>query len=133
VIVDNNTLGFFDTLHPERALPLLELSEGTHRISLADVWTYQSGPDRRLQVLARGLNTAASFTIQKRTDLIGSISASDTDLSVSIMPGVTAPELEIAATSLYDIDVMLKPAQDSIDSFGRHRLRYPGSNCRETR
>jgi hypothetical protein len=86
VVIDNRTLGFFDTLHPERALPLPELSEGTHRISLTDVWTYQFGTDHRLQALERGLSATASFTIQKGMDLIGSISANDTDLSLSVGP-----------------------------------------------
>jgi hypothetical protein len=86
VVIDNGTLGFFDTLHPERVLPLPELSEGTHRISLADVWTYEPGTDHRLQVLDRGRTATASFTIQKRVDLVGSISATDTDLSLSVTP-----------------------------------------------
>jgi hypothetical protein len=86
VVIDNSTLGFFDTLHPERVLPLPELSEGTHRISLANVWTYQFGANHRLQVLERGLNASASFAIQKRVDLTGSISATDTDLSLRVVP-----------------------------------------------
>jgi hypothetical protein len=90
VVIDNRTLGFFDTLHPERVLPLPELSEGTHRISLADIWTYQPGTDHRLQVLDRGRDATASFTIRKRVDLVGSISATDSDLSLSVMP-VTEP------------------------------------------
>ena len=86
VVIDNRTLGFFDTLHPERVLPLPELSEGTHRILLADVWTYQSGTDHRLQVLDRGRDATASFTIRKRADLMGSISTTDSGLSLSVMP-----------------------------------------------
>jgi hypothetical protein len=84
VVIDGDTLGFFDTLHGDRVLPLPILNEGTHKLSLVNVWSYQVGPNDKLQALERGMNVTTSFTTSNRGDLIGYISDADSDLSVKV-------------------------------------------------
>jgi hypothetical protein len=84
VVIDNETLGFFDTLHGDRVLPLPVLNQGAHKLSLVDVWSYRLGPNDKQQTLVRGMNTTASFTTSNKGDLIGYIFEADSDLSVEI-------------------------------------------------
>jgi hypothetical protein len=84
VVIDGGTLGFFDTLHPERPLPLPVLKEGTHKLSLVNVWSYQVGQNNKLLALVRGMNTTASFTTSNPGDLVSYISGSESDLSVEV-------------------------------------------------
>src|SRR6201987_2144905 len=84
VVIDGDTLGFFDTLHFDRALPLPALKEGKHRLSLFNVWSYQIGQNNKLLTLVRGMNTTASFTTSNTGDLVGYISGSESDLSVEV-------------------------------------------------
>jgi len=84
VVVDGNTLGFFDTQYSDRILPLPVLTGGPHRLSLVDVWMYRSGANHKLQVAARGMSATASFTTTKVVDLTGYISESDSELSLQL-------------------------------------------------
>jgi hypothetical protein len=84
VVIDGDTLGFFDTLHRDRLLPLPALNEGTHKLSLVNVWSYRVEANGKQQVLARGMNVTTSFTASRKSDLIGYISESDSDLSVEV-------------------------------------------------
>jgi hypothetical protein len=84
IVIDGDTLGFFDTLHGDRVLPLPVLNEGTHKLSLVNVWSYRVGPNDKQQTLLRGMNATTSFTTPKRGDLVGYISEADSDLSVEI-------------------------------------------------
>ena len=84
VLVDGNVLGFFDTLHPERSLPLPELTDGRHQISIVDVWTYRSGPNEKIQVMTRGLSAKASAAIVRMRPLVGKISVDDLGLSLEV-------------------------------------------------
>lgn len=84
VVIDGDTLGFFDTLHGDRVLPLPVLNEGTHKLSLVNVWSYRVGPNDKQQTLVRGMNATTSFATPKRGDLVGYISESDSDLSVEV-------------------------------------------------
>jgi hypothetical protein len=84
VVIDGGTLGFFDTMHPDRSLPLPALKEGKHELSLINVWSYQIGQNNKLQALVRGMNATASFTTSNTGDLVGYISGSESDLSVEI-------------------------------------------------
>jgi hypothetical protein len=86
VVIDGNTLGFFDTRYSDRLVPLPALSEGTHRLSLVDVWMYRSGANNKLQAAARGMSTTASFTTGKAGDLTGYISETDAGISVQVKP-----------------------------------------------
>ena len=84
VVIDGNTLGFFDTLHPDRVLPLPVLNAGTHKLSLINVWSYQVGQNNKLLALVRGMNATASFTTSNAGDLTGYISGGESDLSVEV-------------------------------------------------
>jgi hypothetical protein len=84
VVIDGDTLGFFDTMHFDRALPLPALKEGTHKLSLVNVWSYQIGQNNKQLALVRGMNTTASFTTSNTEDLVGYISGSESDLSVEV-------------------------------------------------
>jgi hypothetical protein len=84
VVIDGGTLGFFDTMYADRALPLPGLKEGKHELSLVNVWSYQIGKNHKLLALVRGMNTTASFTTSNTEDLVGYISGSDSDLSVVV-------------------------------------------------
>jgi hypothetical protein len=87
VVIDGDTLGFFDTLHGDRVLPLPVLNEGTHKLSLVNVWSYRVGANDKQQALVRGMNVTTSFTMSNRGDLLGYISESDSDLSVRVENG----------------------------------------------
>jgi hypothetical protein len=84
VVIDGDTLGFFDTMHFDRALPLPALKEGMHKLSLVNVWSYQVGQNNKQLALVRGMNTTASFTTSKPEDLVGYISGSESDVSVEV-------------------------------------------------
>jgi hypothetical protein len=84
VVIDGDTLGFFDTMHFDRALPLPALKEGMHKLSLVNVWSYQIGRNNKQLALVRGMNTTASFTTSNTEDLVGYISGSESDLSVEV-------------------------------------------------
>ncbi|MBV8215140.1 MAG: hypothetical protein JOZ08_18185 [Verrucomicrobia bacterium] len=84
VVIDGNTLGFFDTLYSDRSLPLPLLNAGTHKLSLVNVWSYQIGQNNKLQASMRGMNATTSFTTSNIGDLVGYISAADSDLSVKV-------------------------------------------------
>jgi hypothetical protein len=84
VVIDGNTLGFFDTWHRDRVLPLPVLNEGTHKLSLVNVWSYRSGQNNQLRASVRGMNTTTSFTTSNTEDLVCYISENDTDLSVAV-------------------------------------------------
>jgi hypothetical protein len=84
VVIDGDTLGFFDTIHFARALPLPALKEGKHKLSLVNVWSYQIGQNNKLLALVRGMNTTASFTTSKTGNLVGYISGTESDLSVEV-------------------------------------------------
>ncbi|HYZ75457.1 MAG TPA: hypothetical protein VE641_20425 [Chthoniobacterales bacterium] len=84
VVIDGDTLGFFDTMYADRSLALPALKEGKHELSLVNVWSYQIGQNRRLLALVRGMNTTASFTISNTGALVGYISGSESDLSVIV-------------------------------------------------
>ena len=84
VVIDGDTLGFFDTMYADRSLALPALKEGKHELSLVNVWSYQIGQNHKLLALVRGMNTTASFTISNAGDLVGYISGSESDLSVVV-------------------------------------------------
>jgi hypothetical protein len=84
LMIDDNTIGFFDTLHADRSLPLPALKEGTHKLSLVNVWSYRVSQNNKLQASVRGMNATASFTRSNMGDLVGYISESDSDLSVEV-------------------------------------------------
>jgi hypothetical protein len=84
VVIDGDTLGFFDTMHFDRALPLPALKEGKHELSLVNVWSYQIGQNSKLLALERGMNATASFTTSNTGDLVVYISGSESDLSVQV-------------------------------------------------
>jgi hypothetical protein len=84
VVIDGDTIGFFDTLHPDRLLPLPVLTEGKHNLSLVNVWNYQIGQNNKQQAGIRGMNATASFTTSSGGDLVGYISNDDSDLSIRI-------------------------------------------------
>jgi hypothetical protein len=84
VVIDDDTIGFFDTLYFDRPLPLPVLKAGTHKLSLVNVWSYQIGQNNKLLAAVRGMNTTTSFTTSNTGDLIGYISDDDSDLSVEI-------------------------------------------------
>jgi hypothetical protein len=84
VVIDGDTLGFFDTMYADRSLPLPALKEGKHQLSLVNVWSYQIGQNHKLLALVRGMNTTASFTISNTGDRVGYISGSESDLSVVV-------------------------------------------------
>jgi hypothetical protein len=84
VVIDGDTLGFFDTLHADRVLPLPALNAGTHKLSLVNVWSYQVGQNNKLLALVRGMNATASFTTSNTGDLTGYISGGESDLSVEV-------------------------------------------------
>jgi hypothetical protein len=84
VVIDGDTLGFFDTMYADRSLPLPALKEGKHQLSLVNVWSYQIGQNHKLLALVRGMNTTASFTISNTGDLVGYISGSESELSVVV-------------------------------------------------
>jgi hypothetical protein len=87
VVIDGNTVGFFDTLHADYVLPLPVLTPGTHKLSLIDVWSYQVGQNNKLSALMRGMNATASFTTSNTGDLTGYISGGESDLSVEVKGG----------------------------------------------
>jgi hypothetical protein len=82
VVLDGSTLGFFDTLHTDRSLPLPALSEGVHKLSLVNVWSYRLGPTGKQQAGIKGMSANTSFTTSKAADLIGYISQTDSELSL---------------------------------------------------
>ena len=84
VVIDGNTLGFFDTWHRDRLLPLPVLKDGTHKLSLVNVWSYRAGQNNKLQASVRGMNATTSFTTSNAGDLVGYISENDTDLAVEV-------------------------------------------------
>lgn len=84
VVIDDNTLGFFDTLYPDRSLPLPVLKAGTHKLSLVNVWSYRVVENNKVQAAVRGMNATTSFTTSNTGDLVGYISENDTDLSVKV-------------------------------------------------
>jgi hypothetical protein len=84
VVIDGNTLGFFDTLHRDRVLPLPVLSGGTHKLSLVNVWSYRLGQNNQLRASVRGMNATTSFTTSNTGDLVGYISESDSAISVQV-------------------------------------------------
>ena len=84
VVIDGDTLGFFDTMYADRSLPLPALKEGKHELSLVNVWSYQIGQSNKLLALVRGMNATASFTTSNTGDLVGYISGSESDLSVVV-------------------------------------------------
>jgi hypothetical protein len=84
VVIDGDTLGFFDTLYADRSLPLPALKEGRHELSLVNVWSYRIGQNNKLQSLVRGMNATTSFTTSNTGDLVGYISEADSELSVQV-------------------------------------------------
>jgi hypothetical protein len=84
VVIDGNTLGFFDTWHRDRVLPLPVLNVGTHKLSLVNVWSYQLGQNNQLRASVRGMNATTSFTTSNTGDLVGYISESDSAISVQV-------------------------------------------------
>jgi len=84
VVIDGNTLGFFDTLRGDRVLPLPVLNEGTHKLSLVNVWSYRLGQNNQLRVSVRGMNATTSFTTSQVANLVGYISESDSAISVQV-------------------------------------------------
>jgi hypothetical protein len=84
VVIDGDTLGFFDTMYADRSLPLPALQAGKHELSLVNVWSYQIGQNHKLLASVKGMNTTASFTIYNVGDLVGYISGSESDLSVVV-------------------------------------------------
>jgi hypothetical protein len=84
VVIDGNTLGFFDTLHTERLLPLPALKEGMHKLSLVDVWSYGVGANNKQQAGAKGMSATTSFTTSKAADVVGYISETESELSVQV-------------------------------------------------
>jgi len=84
VVIDGNTLGFFDTMYADRSLALPALKEGKHELSLVNVWSYQIGQNNKLLALVRGMNATASFTISNTGDLVAYISGGESDLSVVV-------------------------------------------------
>jgi hypothetical protein len=87
VVIDGNTLGFFDTLYAVRPLPLSVLKEGMHKLSLVNVWSYRAVENNKLKAAVRGMNATTSFTTFRTGDLIGYISEDDSDLSVEVKGG----------------------------------------------
>ena len=84
VVIDGNTLGFFDTLHRDRVLPLPVLSGGTHKLSLVNVWSYRLGQNNQLRASVRGMNATISFTTSNTGALVGYISEDDSAISVQV-------------------------------------------------
>ena len=84
VIIDGNTLGFFDTLHAERSLPLPALTEGIHKLSLVDVWSYRVGANSKQQVGVKGMSVTTSFTTSQANDLTGYLSSAESELSIQL-------------------------------------------------
>jgi hypothetical protein len=84
LVIDGNTVGFFDTLHPERSLLLPGLGPGVHKLSLRDVWSYRGDVNNKLHAGVRGLSATTSFTTSKAADAVGYISETDSELSVQV-------------------------------------------------
>lgn len=84
LVIDGKTIGFFDTLHSERSLPLPTLEPGVHKLCLVDVWNYRSDANSKLHAGVKGLSTTASFTTSKATDVFGYISSAESELSVRL-------------------------------------------------
>jgi hypothetical protein len=84
IVIDGNTLGFFDTWHGDRVLPLPVLNEGTHKLSLVNVWSYRLGQNNQLRASVRGMNATISFTTPQVVNLVGYISESDSAISVQL-------------------------------------------------
>ncbi|MBV8228228.1 MAG: hypothetical protein JO232_23895 [Verrucomicrobia bacterium] len=84
LVIDGNTLGFFDTMYADRSLALPALKEGKHELTLVNVWSYQIGQNDKLLALVRGMNATASFTISNTGDLVAYISGGESDLSVVV-------------------------------------------------
>jgi hypothetical protein len=84
VVIDGNTLGFFDTLYADRLLPLPVLKEGVHKLSLVNVWSYGGGGNSKLHAGAKGMSATTSFTTSKAAEVVGYISEPESELSVSV-------------------------------------------------
>jgi hypothetical protein len=84
VVIDGNTLGFFDTSYADRLLPLPVLKEGVHNLSLVDVWSYAGGGNNKLHAGAKGMSATTSFTTSKAADVVGYISEAESELSVQV-------------------------------------------------
>jgi hypothetical protein len=84
LVIDGKTVGFFDTLHPERSLPLPGLDPGMHKVSLIDVWSYRGDVNSKLNAGAKGMSATASFTTSKAADVVGYISGAESELSVQV-------------------------------------------------
>jgi hypothetical protein len=84
LVIDGNTVGFFDTLHPERSLPLPGLGPGVHKLSLRDVWSYRGDVNNKLHAGVKGLSATTSITTSKAADAVGYISETDSELSVRV-------------------------------------------------
>jgi hypothetical protein len=84
VVIDGNTLGFFDTWHRDRVLPLPVLNEGTHKLSLVNVWSYRLGQNNQLRASVKGMNATTSFTTSNIRELVGYISEDDSAISVQV-------------------------------------------------
>jgi hypothetical protein len=84
LVIDGNTVGFFDTLHAERSLPLPGLEPGVHKLSLIDVWGYRGDVNNKLHSGAKGMSATTSFTTSKAADVVGYISETDSELSVQV-------------------------------------------------
>jgi hypothetical protein len=84
LVIDGNTVGFFDTLHPERSLPLPGLGPGVHKLGLTDVWSYRGDVNNKLHAGVKGMSATTSFTTSKAADVVGYISETDSELSVQV-------------------------------------------------
>jgi hypothetical protein len=84
LVIDGKTLGFFDTLHAERSLPLPGLEPGVHKLSLIDVWSYRGDVNNKLRAGAKGVSAITSFTTSKAADVVGYISETESELSVQV-------------------------------------------------
>ena len=84
VAIDGDTLGFFDTLHAERSLPLPALKAGAHKLSLVDVWSYRVGANNKQEADVRGMSATISFTTSTAAEVIGYISRTDAELAVQV-------------------------------------------------
>ena len=84
LVIDGNTVGFFDTLHAERSLPLPALEDGVHKLSLLDVWNYRGDANNKLHAGVKGMSATTSFTTSKAADLMGYISGAESELSVQL-------------------------------------------------
>jgi len=84
LVIDGNTVGFFDTLHSERSLPLPGLGPGVHKLSLIDVWSYRGDVNKKLHAGVKGMSATTSFTTSKAADVVGYISETESELSVQV-------------------------------------------------